>query len=251
MNLKLSPQYSRQSRRLAPLLMVLLAALVFFPGTLQARTWWNEAWGNRIKFTVDTTDNGVGVNEPIGTATVVVRLHDGNFNFAAAKEDGSDLRFVTGDDKTLLASQVEKFDTVMNEGFVWVKIPDLKPGAATDIYLYYNRNDKKKPKAGEKTDLPRSAYDGDTVTVYHFNEHGTPPGDSSGEGVRADTPGIPIDGSLIGGGIKLDGKKPISISAKPTSAILESAPYTWMAWVKPSMCKVQLPKSQKSAWEVC
>jgi biopolymer transport protein ExbB len=214
--------------------MALIAVSLFLTGSLQARTWWNEAWRSRTKFTVDTTDNGVPVTDQIGTATILVRLHDGNFDFSSAKEDGSDLRFLTGDDKTLLASQIEKFDTVMNEGFVWVKIPDLKPGASTDIYLYSARDEKKKPKKEDKVDLPKSAYDSDTITVYHFNEHGSPASDSSGEGNGAETPGIPIEGSMIGGGVKLDGKKPISIQPKPTSAILEAAPYTWMAWVKPT-----------------
>ena len=136
---------------------ILLALLLILPGSLQARTWWNEAWSSREKITVDTTDNGVAVSDPIGTTTVVVRLHDGNFDFSNSKEDGSDLRFVDSDDKTLLASQVEKFDTVMNEGFVWVKIPDLKPGTAREIYLYSGRNEKKKPAKGEKVDLPKTS----------------------------------------------------------------------------------------------
>ncbi len=229
-----APSSLSRSMRTPALTSVLLASAMLISGSLQARTWWHEAWRSRTKITIDTTDNGVPITDPIGTATVLLRLHDGNFNFDTAKEDGSDLRFVTADDKTLLASQIEKFDTVMNEGFVWVKIPDLKPGATTDIYLYSTRDEKRKPSKEEKTDLPKSAYDGDTVTVYHFNEHGTPPGDSSGNGNRAETAGIPIDGSIIGGGIKLDGKKPISIPATPTSAILEAAPYTWMAWVKPT-----------------
>ncbi len=219
----------------------IVALMILATGSLHARTWWNEAWSSREKITVDTTDNGVAVSDPIGTTTVVVRLHDGNFDFSNSKEDGSDLRFVDSDDKTLLASQVEKFDTVMNEGFVWVKIPDLKPGTARDIYLYSGRNEKKKPAKGEKVDLPKTAYDGDTVTVYHFNEHGTPPGDSSGNGIRAETPGIPIDGSMIGGGIKLDGKKPISIPANPNSAVLEASPYTWMSFVKPTSMVPNVP----------
>ena len=219
----------------------IFALMILATGSLHARTWWNEAWSSREKITVDTTDNGVAVSDPIGTTTVVVRLHDGNFDFSNSKEDGSDLRFVDSDDKTLLASQVEKFDTVMNEGFVWVKIPDLKPGTARDIYLYSGRNEKKKPAKGEKVDLPKTAYDGDTVTVYHFNEHGTPPGDSSGNGIRAETPGIPIDGSMIGGGIKLDGKKPVSIPANPNSAVLEASPYTWMSFVKPTSVVPNVP----------
>ena len=217
---------------------VLLPALLLLIGgslELQARTWWNEAWSTRTKFTVDTSDNGVPLPDAAGTATVVVRLHDGNFDFASAKEDGSDLRFVDSDDKTMLASQIEKFDPVMNEGFVWVKIPDVKAGATRDIYLYSARNEKKKPAKGEKTDLPKTAFDADTITVYHFNEHGTPPGDSSGEGIRAETPGIPVEGSMIGGGVKLDGKKPISIPANPKAAVLEAAPFTWMSWVKPTV----------------
>lgn len=216
---------------LLPVLLLLIGGSL----ELQARTWWNEAWSTRTKFTVDTSDNGVPLPDAAGTATVVVRLHDGNFDFASAKEDGSDLRFVDSDDKTMLASQIEKFDPVMNEGFVWVKIPDVKAGATRDIYLYSARNEKKKPAKGEKTDLPKTAFDADTITVYHFNEHGTPPGDSSGEGIRAETPGIPVEGSMIGGGAKLDGKKPISIPANPKAAVLEAAPFTWMSWVKPTV----------------
>jgi len=225
----------RRDSELQAFLLLLALVLFLIPGSLQARTWWNEAWSTRTKFTVDTSDNGVPLPDAAGTATVVVRLHDGNFDFTSAKEDGSDIRFVDSDDKTMLASQIEKFDPVMNEGFVWVKIPDVKAGAARDIYLYSARNEKKKPAKGEKTDLPKTAYDSETITVYHFNEHGTPPGDSSGEGVRAETPGIPIEGSMIGGGIKLDGKKPISIPANPNAAVLEAAPYTWMCWVKPTV----------------
>jgi biopolymer transport protein ExbB len=211
----------------------LLAVALLSPVSLQARSWWSDAWRSRTKFTIDTSDSGIPIHDAIGTATILVRLHDGNFDFDAAKEDGSDLRFVAADDKTLLASQIEKFDPIMNEAFVWVKIPDLKPGATTDIYLYSARDEKRKPATGLKTDLPKSAYDDDTVTVYHFNEHGTPPGDSSGDGNSAQTPGIPDEGSLIGTGVRLDGKKPISIQPTPTAAILEAGPYTWMAWVKP------------------
>ena len=106
--------------RLMSMLPLLLGSLVFLPSTLQARTWWNEAWSAREKITVDTTDNGLSVADPIGTTTVVVRLHDGNFDFSNSKEDGSDLRFVDSDDKTLLASQVEKFDTVMNLSLIHI-----------------------------------------------------------------------------------------------------------------------------------
>ena len=41
----------------------LMAALALTALTSQAeaRTWWNEAWNSRVKFTLDTTDSGVQI----------------------------------------------------------------------------------------------------------------------------------------------------------------------------------------------
>ena len=48
----------------------------------------------------------------------------------SARDDGSDIRFVAGDDKTPLTFHIEKYDSLLGEAFVWVKVPDLKPGVA-------------------------------------------------------------------------------------------------------------------------
>src|SRR5580704_3464046 len=84
-----------------------------------AHAWWSSDWTLRKKITVDTTAAGVAIADPIGTAAVLIRLHDGNFQFAAANENGDDLRFVAADDKTLLPYHIEKYDSVLNEAFVW------------------------------------------------------------------------------------------------------------------------------------
>ncbi len=55
-----------------------------------ARAWWNSDWTIRKKLTVDTSAEGGAINGPVGTGAVLVRLHDGNFQFASAKEDGAD-----------------------------------------------------------------------------------------------------------------------------------------------------------------
>ena len=80
-------------------------ALLAFPGA--ARAWWNADWTLRRKITLDTTSSGAGVTDPIGAAVVLIRLHEGNFSFNGAKDDGSDLRFVAEDDKTLLTYHIE------------------------------------------------------------------------------------------------------------------------------------------------
>ena len=70
--------------------------------------WWDKAWTMRKKITLDTGATGAGIATPIGTTTVLVRLSDANFQFANAKEDGADLRFVAEDNKTLLPHHVER-----------------------------------------------------------------------------------------------------------------------------------------------
>ena len=49
--------------------------------------WWDAKWPSRKKITIDTSDKGSAIKDPIGTSVVLVRLHDGDFNFMAAKED--------------------------------------------------------------------------------------------------------------------------------------------------------------------
>src|SRR5471030_2919887 len=149
-------------------------AVVLFSGTAHA-AWWNKEWTIRKKITIDTTTTGSAITGPIGTATVLIRLHDGDFQFSSAKDDASDIRFVGADDKTLYPYHIEKFDALLNEAFVWVKIPDLKPGTKTDFWLYYG-NYKADPA---KSDGAKGSYDKETVLVYHFNEHGTPAIDSA------------------------------------------------------------------------
>ena len=103
----------------------LLAATALVSVTANSQAWWNKDWTARRPITIDTTKTGFEISEPVGTATILLRLHQGNFDFSTAKEDGTDIRFVTEDDKTPLESRVEKWDGLMNEGFVWVKVPDI------------------------------------------------------------------------------------------------------------------------------
>src|SRR4051794_29226141 len=95
-----------------------------------AQAWWNPEWTVRKTFTLDAGATGLPLKETPGEgATVLVRLHEGTFDFASAKEDGGDLRFIAADDKTPLAYHIERYDSLLNEAFVWVRLPALKPGA--------------------------------------------------------------------------------------------------------------------------
>jgi len=194
-----------------------------------AHAWWNAEWTIRKKITVDTSDKGGGITAPIGTATVLIRLHDGDFQFGSAKPDGSDIRFVAADDKTPLSYQIEAFDNTLNEAFVWVKVPDLKPGGKAEIWLYYGdeKAEAEKPEDAKKT------YDKDTVLVYHFGERNAAAADSSSSGNTAANAGTPVEGSVIGGGVRFLSKNAIAIPGSPSLAWSDSSSMTFSAWIKP------------------
>ncbi len=212
------------------LLFAILAA-VASPGAAQA--WWKSEWPLRKKLTVDTTPAGAGITAPIGTTAVLLRLYDGNFQFTQAKEDGSDLRFVAADDKTPLAYHIEKYDSLLNEAFVWVKIPDISDGTKVSFWLYYGNAGG----GAARADDPKGSYDADMVLVYHFSERGSPPADSTGNGNNAQNAGTPSEGSMIGGGLRLDGHGAVTIPASPSLVWAEGGAMTWSAWIKAGALK--------------
>ena len=208
-----------------PFVLSLFCALLSLSST--ANAWWNEQWTVRKKITVDTSPAGGAITDPVGTAVVLVRLSDNNFQFASAKEDGSDIRFIAADDKTPLKFHLERIDTLLNEAFAWVRVPDIAPGAPTTFWLYYGN------AAAEQAGDAKSTYDADTVLVYHFSEAGAPV-DASPGGSSAENAGTPASGSLIGGGLRLTGGAAITIPASPALPWSEGGAMTWSAWIKPT-----------------
>jgi biopolymer transport protein ExbB len=209
------------------LLLALLGSCVFC-GTTQA--WWNPDWTVRKKITIDTGATGVPISDAIGASPVLIRLHDGDFQFASAKDDGSDIRLVAGDDKTPLAFHIEKYDSLLGEAFVWVKVPDLKPGAATTFWLYYGNSGAKPMTGGADA---KATYDSDTGLVYHFADGTAAPHDSTAQGNDAQNAGLPTDGSFIGPGLKLNGKVGVTIPASASLNWPAGTALTWSAWIKP------------------
>ncbi len=210
----------------AAALFGLVAALTLSPSP--AKAWWNDDWSLRKKITIDASASGANITDPIGTTPVLIRLHAGNFRFASAKDDGSDLRFVAGDDKTPLKHHVEKYDPLLAEALVWVSVPNVQAGAKTEIWLY--SGNKKAASTGDA----KGTYDPDTLLVYHFNERGTPSLDSSVWANNAQSVAQPADGSIIGTGLRLAGTTPLTLPASPSLAIPANGPFAWSIWLKPA-----------------
>jgi biopolymer transport protein ExbB len=211
---------------LSAALFGLAATLTLLPSP--AKAWWNDDWSLRKKITIDAGASGANITDPIGTTPVLIRLHAGNFRFSSVKDDGSDLRFVAGDDKTPLKHHVEKYDSLLGEALVWVSVPNVLAGAKTEIWLY-SGNKKAAPTGDAK-----GTYDPDTLLVYHFNERGTPSLDSSVWANNAQSVAQAADGSIIGSGLRLNGTTPLTLPASPSLGVASGAPLTWSAWIKPA-----------------
>jgi len=216
----------RAATSLLPCLLLACLGCLSFPVTAQA--WWNNDWTLRKKITIDTSANGVPITDTIGTGLVLIRLSD--FQFGAAKDDGSDIRLIASDDKTPLAYHLEKYDSLMGEAFVWVRIPDLQSGAATSIWLYYGNTTGTNPAGGEAD--AKGTYDANMSLVYHFaGASGQPPADSTGNGNNAQNAGLPDDAGIIGSGLRLDGKTLVTMPASPSLAWTDGQALTWSAWI--------------------
>lgn len=207
-----------------------LIVLAIFLGLLfkphNAYAWWNSDWSARKVITIDTSPAAGGIASAIGDTPVLIRLDVGDFTFDAAKPDGSDLRFVAADDKTPLAYHIEKYDNLLGQAFVWVGIPGLKPGATTQLFMYYGN---KKAVAGDNA---HGTYDASTIAVYHFGEHNAPAKDWTGNGNNGATPAQPDDYALIGPGARLDGQTPMTLPATPGLAWAGGNALTWSIWIK-------------------
>ena len=198
-----------------------------------AAAWWNPAFMIRKHFTFNTGSEGADILGPIGGAPVLVRLHEGNFQFMAAQPDASDIRFVSDDGKTVYPHRIEKFDSLLNEAYVWVALPELKSAGNTGFWLYYGTGGAE-ATAGVK-EAGAELYGPETALVYHFSDNGAPPADATRNANNATTAGENSAGALIGGGMRLGGAARVTIPASDSLNWASGGPLTWSAWVKPNV----------------
>lgn len=204
---------------------MLLAVSAIAPSLCHA--WWNDDWNFRKEITLDLSATGANIAASPADVPVLVRLHLGNFGyFGDTKPDGSDLRFVAGDDKTPLKFHVERYDPTNNLAFVWVKVPRLAGGTNVEkVFLYYGNT-----KAPAGADVA-GTYDANQVLVYHFGGEGAP-ADATAYANKASAGNAPIVASLIGDGVKFSGSESISVPSTASLRVLPDRGATFSAWMK-------------------
>lgn len=210
-------------------LIALLGLLLVLP--VSAHAWWNADWTLRKKITLDTV--AASVQAEVSTVPVLVRLSTGNFDFLSAKEDGADIRFVAEDGTTELKHHIERLDTVNELGFVWVQVPKLAAGNATQhIWMYYG-NANAVAVADSK-----GSYDGQQLAVYHLNEReGLPQDASANANHAAEAKRTYAEGGLIAGAAKFAGDGGMVVT---NPALQIAKELTFSAWFKPEKAEGEL-----------
>lgn len=176
---------------------------------------WNADWASRQKITLDTADDGAATKTDNDSEPILIRLHTGNFPFADAKPDGSDLRFIGDDDKTPLRFHIESFDSVTELALIWVTVPKISAEKkAGFIWLYYNN--PKAPAAGDS----KTSFDSSQALVFHFNEKDGPPRDATAYENNADASSAASNpSSIIGSGLTFNGSSKLTVPASSSLKI--------------------------------
>jgi biopolymer transport protein ExbB len=208
----------------------------------EAFSWWDPAWSARMLVAVDLSAAGAELGGGIGPSTALVRLHSGNFDFRSARSDGADLRFLTEDDATVLPHRVERYDELLEEAFVWLKIPSIPPGGALRLHLYYGN-----PEPPRQAD-DESVFGEETSLALHFAEtwspqarpEGMPPRDSARD-LPVSGVGLPVESALIGAGVRLNAIHSLEIPSAPELVWQQGGAATVSLWVSPESSEAAAP----------
>lgn len=204
---------------------IILLIFIIFPAV--ANAWWNEDWSYRKELTLDTSS--IVTSGTLENATVLVRLHTGNFGyFLDASPKGEDIRFMADDDVTPLKYYIEKFDPMNEMVMIWVQIPALAPNSNTQkIWMYYG-NPVAVAAADRSGVLPVT-----DALVYHFDKESSAPQDSTAYGNHSSLfTAKRSASSLIAGGVKFDGAGMFEIADNPSLAMDPEKGWSLSAWIK-------------------
>jgi biopolymer transport protein ExbB len=195
-----------------------------------ALAWWNKDWTQRTTVTLNTSSAGEGIQGTLSGVAIPVRLHSGNFDFVAARPDGSDLRVVSADDKTPLKFWIERFDSIDELAVVWVLVPKVLPGTDKNTIFVYAGNDKAAADA-DAPGAPAVIADAATLAAFHFAEKDGIAADQTGLIKATAATAVEANG-LIGQSARLTGT-PIIWSANDKLKAAADAPFTVSLWVRP------------------
>ena len=216
----------QSNKKIAHIFLLFASLIVLFPS--MAHAWWSDDWAYRKKIILNATASGADIKADLASVPVLVRLHTGNFDFLSAKDDGADLRFVSGDDTTPLKYHIEKYDALNELAVIWVQVPKLTAASSSEaVWLYYGND------SASAGDDAKGTYDVNQVAVYHFGGSGALKDYTAyANNATQSTITSQAPASLIGPGATFAGTSTITIPATPSLSFNAQGGFAFSAWIK-------------------
>jgi len=128
--------------------------------------WWDTNWTARRVVRIDTT-NLVG---DVDSFPVMMFIDSSRVDFTTLGDSGFSIRFVDQNDTTLLAHEIEHWDSG-GTSYVWVMVPNIKATGRDSFFMYYGN-----PSAGDCTNTSALWDTNKYTAVWHLDE---PSGDDT------------------------------------------------------------------------
>jgi biopolymer transport protein ExbB len=134
---------------------------------------WLSGWSHRIKITIDSTKiDAALVDFPVLlylSTSSGINPDDVSFVFDELGTEKLKLAVTTGDGTTQCYVEIEKWDSISEQAWLWVKVPYIATGADTTLYLYYDHTQPDNTaRVGETGTTPaQNVWDSDFVGVWH------------------------------------------------------------------------------------
>jgi hypothetical protein len=127
---------------------------------MKTDSWFDPAWPTRTKLTF----NNSAQSEDLLDFPVLVVLDPSKIDYADFNSDGSDIRFVDGNDSTVvLPHEIESWISG-GTSYIWVGIPRIDGGSASDyVWLYFGN-----PGAASGEN-PSAVWNDHYVGVWHLD----------------------------------------------------------------------------------
>jgi len=104
----------------------------------------SAGWNDRKPVTI----NNLG--DALSDYQVLVTLNSSNFDYSKANPDGSDIRFVDGDNTIALNYWIEEWNAA-GDSRIWVAVPSVDGSGSTTIYMYYGNSGASDASDGDAT----------------------------------------------------------------------------------------------------
>jgi hypothetical protein len=158
-------------------MMILSTAGIFGSVTISA-SGSLSGWANRIQLTIDYTKVASFLtNFPLMvhlSAASGLTSVDETSVFNTLGTDSKKIAITTEDGMTQCYAEIEQWDSVSKQAYIWVKVPAISNAADTILYLYYDtaQPDNTAFIGDTGSVISQNVWDPNFVGVYHMNQQG-------------------------------------------------------------------------------